>query len=160
MDWKKLHENVQAFADSHAMRKEETDTTFAGGQVTTYQLNEKSKVFYELKHSKPREDFGSKVRVYSESDTKLSIIVKNRLLGKPSLKANIELTENMEQLLKELAKKIGTFKWVNEPHHLGWPSELGNSTVLKFECKQIKLAMEHLEPIRQIHLKLLERNSG
>lgn len=159
MDWKRLHENIYAFANSHGMRTEESDTNYVGGQVTTYQLEEDSKIFYELKHSKPREDHGSNLRVYSRMTGQLSIKVRSRLLGRPTLKSNIELTDKMEQHLMELAKLIGTFKWVSEPHHLGWPKELGDSNVLRFECKRIDLAFEHLEPIRQIHLNLLENNS-
>jgi hypothetical protein len=141
------------------MRTEETDTNYVGGQVTTYQLEENSKVFYELRHSKPREDHGSNFRVYSGTSSELEIKVKSRLLGSQSIKSNIELSEKMEQLLKELNKRIGTFKWVSEQHHLGWPEELRSSTVLRFECKRIDLAHEHLESIRQIHLNLLENNS-
>jgi hypothetical protein len=159
LDWRKLHENIYAFANSHGMRTEESDTNFVGGKVTIYQLVEDSKIFYELRHSKPREDHGSKLSVYSQKSGQLSITVKSRFFGGSSLKSNTALTEKMEQLLKELAQRIGTFKWVCEPHHLGWPNELRNSTVLRFECKRIDLAREHLEPIRQIHLNLLENNS-
>lgn len=159
MDWRKLHENIYAFTNAHGMRTEEFDTTFAGGQVTTYQLNEDSKVFYELRHSKPIEDHGSILRVYSRTNGRLSIIVKSRLLRSPSLKSSIEITEEMERLLKELSERIGTFKWVSEPHHLGWPKEFKNSTVLRFECKRIDRAFKHLEPIRHIHLELLEHRS-
>jgi hypothetical protein len=159
LDWKKLHENIYAFANSHGMRTDESDTTYIGGQVTTYQLEEETKVYYELKHSKPREDRGSILRIYSRTDDQLSITVKSRLLGRTSLKSNIELTKKMEQLLKELSERIGTFKWVCEPHHHGWPKELRDSNVLRFECKRIDLAFEHLESIRQIHLNLLENNN-
>ncbi|MEM6816817.1 MAG: hypothetical protein AAF600_20915 [Bacteroidota bacterium] len=118
-----MPENIYAFANS-GMRTEASDTTFAGGLVTTCQLNEDSKVFYELRHSKPIEDHGSILRVYSRTNGRLSIVVKSRLLRSPSLKSSIEITEEMERLLKELSERIGTFKWVSEPHHLGRPKNL------------------------------------
>ena len=137
------------------MRIEETETNYVGGKVTIYQLEENSAVYYELRHSKPREGHGSSLRVYSRASSALEIKVKNRLLGSPSIKSNIKLTSKME----ELFKLIGAFKWVSEPHYLGWPHVLRDTTALRFECKRIDLAHDHLESIRQIHLNLLKNNS-
>lgn len=138
------------------MRIKETDTNYLGGQIRTYQLVENSKVYYELRHSKPRADRGSKFRVYSKSSAGLELKVKSRLIGSPSIKSSIQLSEKMEQLLKELSKGIGSFKWQSKAHHLGWPEDLVHVKVLRFECKRIDLAHEYLELIRQTHLKLQE----
>jgi hypothetical protein len=143
----------------HSIQIHESDTTFIGGQVTTYQLNEESRIFYEIKHAKPIAGYGSKLRIYSKATGTLSIKVKVRWVGSPVIKSNIELSDKLQKLLKELSSKIGSFTWAIEPHHLGWPSELKNSTVLNFECDQIDSASAMLESIRLIHIELLESKS-
>ena len=160
MDWSKLEKNIRSFAKTHNMGLSEFDTTYVGGQVSTYQLQEDSKIYYELKHTKPRVDHGSLLRVYSKSDNHLSINAKAKLFGNPSLKTNNEISLNLERQLKNLCKEIGSFKWISESHHLGWPEELLNSKILKFECKRIDLAFEQLEEIREIHFMLVSISSA
>lgn len=159
MDWKKLHNDISEFANNHNIELEESNFSHGNGTVTTYQLDENSKLFYELKHSKPITEYGSKLRIYSKSTDELSIKVKVRLIGKPSIQSNFELSNTLHELLSELGTRIGTFQWATERHHSGWPSELKNTTTLKFECKRIDSATAELESIRKIHLNLIERNS-
>ncbi|WP_370087556.1 hypothetical protein [Ekhidna sp.] len=159
MDWKKLHNDITGFANKHQIQLKESDLSYGSGTVTTYQLKEKDNIFYELKHSKPIAEYGSKLSIYSNSTGELSIQVKTRLIGKPAIKTNFELSETLLELLSQLGKRIGSFKWTTGQHHLGWPSDLRNSTTLTFECKQIDLAVAELEPIRKIHLNLLEKYS-
>lgn len=160
MDWKKLDQNLKAFAAQHEISLEESKTAFPGGQVTVFRLNEHSKVFYELNHTKPIIEFGSRLRVYSKLDFPLSIKVKTRLIGKPSLKSNIDLSEGLKVSLIKLAREIGSYKWTSQPHHTGWPTALHQAEVLSFECKQIELAITQLVTIRAIHLELLQINPG
>ncbi len=138
------------------MRIDEQDTSFLEGKLTTYQLQENSEIFYELRHVKHINSYGDKLRIFSASSGALSIKLKTRLLGKPSVKSNIELSGDFLQILTELGNIIGTFEWTTQQHHSGWPLELAKTETLKFECKQIDPATEHLELIRKIHLELLD----
>jgi len=156
LDWKKLHNDIIEFAAKHAILIEESDTTFVGGRVTTYQLNEGGRVYFELKHAKTAGEYGSKLRIYAKSTGELTIKAKAKWIGKPSIKTDFELTDKLHEMLCGLSKKVGSFLWSTEHHHSGWPSELEKTKVLKFECKQIKLATAQLENIRELHLKLLK----
>ena len=142
------------------MSLEESKTAFPSGQVTVFRLNEHYKVFYELKHAKPVIEFGSRLRVYSKLDFPLSIKVKTRLIGKPSLKSNIDLSEGLKVSLLKLAREIGTYEWISQQHHAGWPTALHQTKVLIFKYKQIGLAASQLASIRAIHLELLQINPG
>lgn len=159
LDWKKLDKDIKAFADKYSISTGESDFTFVEGQLTVYRFVENAKIYYELKHSKPIMERGSKLRIYSPATGELSIKVKDKIFGKLSVKSNLDLDKVLNDLLKKLGQKIGSFEWTTGPHHMGWPSELSNSNMLTFTCKRIDLAVDHLEPIRQIHLELLEKNS-
>lgn len=98
------------------------------------------------------------MRIYSKATSQLSIKVKTRFIGKTTIKSNSELPDSLRKQLLELSSKIGSFEWTNQQHHSGWPNNLKNFNVLKFECKQIELATTQLEAIRQTHLTLLGNN--
>ncbi|MEM6830350.1 MAG: hypothetical protein AAF551_07520, partial [Bacteroidota bacterium] len=110
MDWKKLHTNITHFADKHQIPSEESDLSYGNGTLTTYQLNEDATLFYEFKHAKPITEKSSKLRIYSKATGELSINVKTRFIGKPSIKSTFEPTETFRELLSGLAKKIGSFQ--------------------------------------------------
>ncbi len=95
MDWIKLNEDIYKFATKLNIKAEESNTTYIGGQVTTYQLLENSSIFYEIKHSMPKEEYGSKVRIYSKTEGQITIDVKRRFFGKLSLNSNIDLNVNL-----------------------------------------------------------------
>ena len=155
---KSLHENIYEFAASQGMKAEDSDTNFMGGKVTTYHLIEEAKVYYELRHAKPREDIGSMVRIYSRATNLLTIKAKTVFFIHPTLKSNPELPVQTQKQLLALAKRIGSYQWISEPHRHEWPKELKDATVLRFECKRIDLAVQHLASIRQMHLNLLDSN--
>ncbi|MEM7297179.1 MAG: hypothetical protein AAF391_02810 [Bacteroidota bacterium] len=154
LDWKKLQSDIMDFSSKHQIMLEESDMSYGSGTITSYRLNEDFKLFYELKHSKPIAEYGSILRVYSNSTDSLSIKVKVRFIGNPSIKSSLELSTDHQKILRELGKRIGSYKWTTEHHHSGWPFELKNTRVMKFECKQINLAAEELDSIRKIHLNL------
>ena len=157
LDWIKLHNDIKAFADTHQMQTKESDLSYGDGTITTHQLEEGTRVFYELKHAKPIAEYGSKLRIYSRTERELSIKVKAKWIGKPSVKSTMKLSNSQLELLKELGAQIGSFQWTTETHNLGWPEELYNMNVLVFECKQIDQAVGELDRVRNIHLTLLER---
>ncbi|GAB5527829.1 MAG: hypothetical protein Roseis2KO_57010 [Roseivirga sp.] len=154
MNWKKLHTDIQNFATANRLKLEELNTTYPKGRLTMYQLVEDSKIFYEIRHSKPVADYGSKIRVYAKTKQHISIVSKSNWLGKQSLKIDGELSEETNILVHELVELIGSFCWNTEIINPDWPEVLRGQQCLKFECRQIDLAVEALERIRALHSRL------
>ncbi len=154
LNWKKLHTDIQAFATAHNLELEELNTTFPKGKLTTYRMMEDSKIFCEIKHSKPLADYGSKIRIYTKTERQISIISKVGWLGKQSLRIDGEVSDEVNRLMQKLAKLTGSFTWTTEVINPEWPEALRGEQCLKFECKQVDLAAAELASIRALHLLL------
>ena len=128
------------------------ETTYSGGQVETFRLAESTLLFYEIKHSKPVPEYGSKVKLYSKNSGEFSVKAISRLIGAPKIKSRIQLPDDLAKLLTELAVEIGSFEWKTELCQSEWPKELRGHKVLKFECKDIEHSVALLDSIREMHL--------
>lgn len=151
MNWKELHLSINDFAKRSSITIEESNTSHIGGKVTIYRLSQTPDTFYEIKHLKPIQEYGSKLRIYSKTYKNISIKVTQNLFGGTSMKCNKELPDSLNELLEELAFKIGSFQWVTSPFKFEWPIELQGTDVLMFESKQLELAVQCLDEIRRIH---------
>ena len=151
MNWKELHLSINDFAKRSNITIEESNTSHLGGKVTIYRLSQAPDTFYEIKHSKPIQEYGSKLRIYSKAHKNISIKVTQKLFGGTSMKCNKELPDSLNELLQELAFKIRSFQWVTSPFKFEWPIELQGTDVLMFESKQLELAVQCLDEIGRIH---------
>ena len=158
MNWKKLDIDIKNFAEKYADSTNESDYTFVEGRLTSYRLTEDTSIFYEIKHTKPIMEYGSKLRIYSKLNADIYLTVKSKLLGKPSLNSNINLSDPLKSQLQALGSEIGSFSWNTQLHHMGWPTNLAHSKTLTFQTRQIDQAVAQLESIREIHLKLLKEH--
>ena len=155
MDWKNLHNSLIAFADHHQMDLDWSDGDHGQSRTTTYRLNEGTRTFYELKHTKPVLQGGSKLRIYSRFSGNLSITLKRTLFGRIAIKSTQRLSQDHYGRLEALGRTIGKFRWATTPHHAGWPSELSGCPTLRFECTRIDLAASVLTQIKELHDELL-----
>lgn len=156
MNWKEADEKIRWFASSHQLKLQEENFNYVEGQVTCYHLNEKDAVFYEIKHSKPLREYGSRCRLYSVVPaTDLLIKASNTFFGAPKLSLKGNVNEAIASQLHVLHKRIKRFSWQISSGYLSWPKELQNNTVLIFESRDIKFAIDELDSIRNIHHALI-----
>lgn len=155
LNWKKLDTNLREFANSHGLELRESSTHYLKGETTIYHLVEDSGIFYEIKHTKPIGEYGSKLRIYSRTEREISVQSKSSWLKKPTIKTKGEVSSDVRELAGDLTALIGFFSWETEIINPDWPEALRNFKCLKFECSQIDLAVFELERIRELHLGLL-----
>ncbi|MEQ9423827.1 MAG: hypothetical protein RJQ09_05370 [Cyclobacteriaceae bacterium] len=160
MDWIKLVENIKGFAKSYDLDIIESNSTFIGGQVTTYLLIENNSVYYEIKHSKPITEYGSKICIYSEVKGEITIKSKSRFFKEPSIKIIGEIPNNIQEHISELASIIGSFSWSIESDKYGWPLQLRVVERLKFECSLMNISVSQLDRIRLIHMEIVNHISN
>lgn len=156
MNWVKLYSDLQEFAERHGISFEEPSTSSGRGRLTTYQLAENETLYYQIKHSKPIAEYGSKIKLYSIVNREVMIEKKTGLFGKPKLSIEGAIKEETQRLIQELPLEMNKFRWEIKQGHLGWPDQLLGRKLLVFESSQIESAVSSLEKIREIHLQLLK----
>lgn len=157
MNWKEFNDNVKEFATKYSLEFSESDLSFVNGKQSIYRMIENRKAFYEFKHSKvvSIQRAGSKFRLYSKCDQSVIIKVKQSLFGKPNIKSNIEIPDELRVSLISLSKIIDPFSWCTQKMHKGWPNELHHNNVLIFQCSNLFEASSNLEIIRSVNMVLL-----
>ena len=152
-DWKQLYQNIHDFAGALGTQVQEEETGFVGGKITEYRI-ETNGLYYQIKHSKPRADRGSKVRIFSESDQHVKIVFQPSLFRKSKLLKTAGLSPEVINLLDLLTEKLRDFSWSFLGGDYEWPAALNGKTKLIFKSKDLFAAVEHLELITEIQEKL------
>ncbi len=157
MNWKNLDKNLNDFASQIDSELVVENTNIVENQIEYYRIIENNSIFYELKHTKPIPEYGSKFRIYSAlSDSNLKIESKKPLFRKVKLTTSRTLNSELIEHLNQLCSTITEFCWITTKHNLAWPTELNNKDVLKFSCNEIDLTQQELCLIRQIHISITE----
>ena len=151
MDWKKIDREIKLFASGLNSQLVEKDIGFIGGKITTFKFSEPDNIFYELKHSKPESEIGSKFQMESILINEgIEIIVKKNFFGKLKTKINGYVSPEIKEEINKLSTFIYEFKWTTN----AGKGEFSNRKMLKFKTTDIDLDSVTMNLIRKIHLEL------
>jgi hypothetical protein len=142
LSWQKIESVIKEFANSLDSDLQTEKVHSIGGQIEYFKFTDRDELVYELKLSKPILEYGSRLRIESNSGKeKIDIESSANFFGKPKLqiKSGTISESGMEKILK-IQKLIRTFSW-------------NTGEKLIFITRNTNFDLETLELVRDVHLE-------
>ena len=152
MDWKKVHENIHALAKELNVEITEKEIAFIGGSFSIYSFKDSNGFYYELRHSKPESETGSRFSIYSEFEQEaITVKVKTNFWGRTKKTIEGFVDKSIQYKIDELANHVSKFSWEKVRSN---KFDFKNQNVLKFTTEEIDLSVLEMKLIMEIHTGL------